>query len=60
MNTSSSQQLFSSGIPSFDLLLGGGIPRRQSVIITGNPGCGKTILCSQLAFLAAHTGLELV
>ncbi|WP_240359524.1 ATPase domain-containing protein [Pyxidicoccus trucidator] len=52
--------LFESGIPSFDTLLGGGIPRRQSVIVTGDPGCGKTLLCSQVAFLAAARGLPVV
>ncbi len=56
----SSQHLFETGIPSFDLLLGGGIPQRQSVIVTGDPGCGKTILCSQVAFHAATRGLPVV
>ncbi|MFY0583484.1 RAD55 family ATPase [Cystobacter fuscus] len=60
MDTSNSQQVFSSGIPSFDLLLGGGIPRRQSIIITGNPGCGKTILCGQMAFHTAARGISVV
>ncbi|MCP3142527.1 ATPase domain-containing protein [Pyxidicoccus xibeiensis] len=52
--------LFETGIPSFDMLLGGGIPRRQAVIVTGDPGCGKTVLCSQVAFLAAARGLPVV
>jgi circadian clock protein KaiC len=52
--------LFETGIQSFDILLGGGIPRRQTVIVAGNPGCGKTILCSQMAFLAAARGLSVV
>jgi circadian clock protein KaiC len=52
--------LLDTGIPSFDTLLGGGIPRRQSVIVTGDPGCGKTVLCSQVAFLAAARGLPVV
>lgn len=56
----SSRPLFQSGIPSFDLLLGGGIPHRQSIIVTGDPGCGKTVLCSQVAFLAAARGLPAV
>ncbi|MDC0707844.1 ATPase domain-containing protein [Stigmatella sp. ncwal1] len=60
MDTSSSQQIFLSGIPSFDVLLGGGIPRRQSLIITGDPGCGKTILCGQVAFRAAARGVPVV
>ncbi|WP_205519788.1 ATPase domain-containing protein [Pyxidicoccus caerfyrddinensis] len=62
MDSSSSRSgpLFETGIPSFDRLLGGGIPRRQSVIVTGDPGCGKTVLCSQVAFLAAARGLPVV
>lgn len=59
-DTRSPQQLFETGIPSFDLLLGGGIPQRQSLIVTGDPGCGKTILCSQVAFHAAARGLPVV
>lgn len=52
--------LFDTGIPSFNALLGGGIPRRQSIIVAGDPGCGKTVLCSQVAFLAAARGLSVV
>lgn len=60
MDSSRMGPLFETGIPSFDTLLGGGIPRRQSVIVTGDPGCGKTVLCSQVAFLAAARGLPVV
>lgn len=58
--SSSKPSLFQSGIPSFDTLLGGGIPARQSFIVTGTPGCGKTVLCSQMAFSAAARGLPVV
>lgn len=54
------RQPFGTGIQSFDTLLGGGIPRRQTIIVAGDPGCGKTILCSQVAFLAAARGLPVV
>lgn len=60
MDSSRMGPLFETRIPSFDTLLGGGIPRRQSVIVTGDPGCGKTVLCSQVAFLAAARGLPVV
>jgi circadian clock protein KaiC len=60
MDSSSRTQCFETGIPSFDRLLGGGIPRRQTLIVAGNPGCGKTILCSQMSFLAAARGLPVV
>ncbi|HUS68949.1 MAG TPA: ATPase domain-containing protein [Kofleriaceae bacterium] len=48
------------GIPSLDVLLGGGIPTRQTVIVTGDPGSGKTILCSQIAFTQAARGHNVV
>ncbi|MFP2911964.1 RAD55 family ATPase [Pyxidicoccus sp. 3LFB2] len=60
MDSSRMGPLFETANPSFDTLLGGGIPRRQSVIVTGDPGCGKTVLCSQVAFLAAARGLPVV
>ncbi|HVV51084.1 MAG TPA: ATPase domain-containing protein [Polyangia bacterium] len=55
-----SQEILSTGLPLLDDLLGGGIPRRQSVIITGDPGSGKTILCSQIAFARAAAGSNVV
>jgi circadian clock protein KaiC len=53
-------KLFETGIPNLDLLLGGGIPRRQTLIVTGSPGGGKTILVNQIAFLAAAKGVPVV
>ena len=53
-------KIFETGIPNLDLLLGGGIPRRQTLIVTGSPGGGKTILVNQIAFLAAAQGLPVV
>ena len=55
-----SEKLFPTGVAGLDTLLGGGIPRRQMVIIAGTPGSGKTILCSQIAFLAAARGVPVV
>lgn len=54
------KRIISTGIPCLDLLLGGGIPGRQSVIVTGDPGTGKTILCSQIAFAHAARGERVV
>jgi circadian clock protein KaiC len=54
------EDIISTGIPTLDHLLGGGIPRRQCVIITGDPGTGKTILCSQIAFARAARGDRVV
>ena len=47
-------------VPGFDQLLGGGIPRQHSIIVTGSPGAGKTILTSQLAFARAAEGERVV
>jgi len=49
-----------TGIPGLDTLLGGGIPLRNTIVVTGEPGSGKTILCSQIGFLAAARGLPVV
>lgn len=36
-----------------------GLPKRQTIVVTGEPGAGKTILCSQIAFsLAVETDVE--
>jgi circadian clock protein KaiC len=55
-----SKPILSTGIASLDRLLGGGIPARQTVIVTGDPGTGKTVLCSQIAFAHAARGSSVV
>lgn len=45
-----------SGVPGLDELLGGGIPAGRVVLVVGEPGAGKTILCSQ--FL--NNGIQLL
>ena len=54
------KKIISTGVPTLDHLLGGGIPQRQAVVVTGNPGTGKTILCSQIAFAHAARGENVV
>ncbi len=49
-----------TGVATLDHLLGGGIPPRQSVVVTGEPGTGKTILCSQISFAHAARGTRVV
>ncbi len=39
-----------TGIPGLDEMLGGGFPQGRVLLVLGEPGAGKTILCSQ--FLA--------
>lgn len=53
-------RVIETGVPSLDHLLGGGIPARQSVVVTGDPGTGKTILCSQITFAHAARGDNVV
>lgn len=36
-----------TGIPGLDELLRGGLPRGRVILLLGEPGAGKTILCSQ-------------
>src|SRR2546425_630843 len=39
-----------SGIEGLDSMLGGGIPEGNIVLVLGDPGTGKTILCSQYLY----------
>ncbi|HEX8701475.1 MAG TPA: ATPase domain-containing protein, partial [Myxococcaceae bacterium] len=57
---SSPRKLLPSGVPGFDVLLGGGLPERQALLITGQPGTGKTVLASQVAFYHAARGTPVV
>ena len=43
-----------SGVPGFDDMLRGGIPRGSLVVLSGSPGSGKTIFCLQFIY----TGLS--
>jgi KaiC/GvpD/RAD55 family RecA-like ATPase len=36
-----------TGVPGLDEILGGGFPQGRVVLVLGEPGAGKTILCSQ-------------
>jgi circadian clock protein KaiC len=36
-----------SGIPGLDEITRGGLPRGRTTLITGGPGCGKTLLATQ-------------
>ena len=39
-----------TGIPGFDEIINGGIPRENLVVISGDPGSGKTILCIEFLY----------
>src|SRR5688500_19329956 len=44
-------QKLPTGIPSFDMIAEGGLPRNRTTLISGTAGSGKTVLAVQ--FLAA-------
>ena len=45
-----------TGITGLDEMLHGGIPERSVVLLSGGPGGGKTILCSQFINYGAGNG----
>ncbi|PIN85315.1 MAG: hypothetical protein COV47_02855 [Candidatus Diapherotrites archaeon CG11_big_fil_rev_8_21_14_0_20_37_9] len=42
-----------SGIPGLDEMMGGGIPKGNLVVISGDPGSGKTLMCWQFLWKGA-------
>ncbi len=45
-----------SGIPGFDDLVNGGIPKRNVVLLSGGPGTGKTIFSQQFLYQGLTLG----
>jgi KaiC domain protein len=45
-----------TGIPGFDEILNGGIPRRNVVLLSGGPGTGKTIMSQQYLWNGLQMG----
>jgi circadian clock protein KaiC len=45
-----------TGIPGFDELIQGGIPEGHLMLISGTPGTGKSIFCSQILYNNALKG----
>jgi circadian clock protein KaiC len=48
-------QRISTGVPGLDSLIEGGIPKGNTAMIAGNPGTGKTILCSHFIYYGLTT-----
>lgn len=49
-------EIIASGSKQLDTLLGGGIARGSSVLLTGAAGTGKSVLCTQYAKAAVERG----
>jgi KaiC/GvpD/RAD55 family RecA-like ATPase len=45
-----------TGAPILDAMIGGGLPRRRSVLVTGGPGTGKSTLAMQFLQAGLATG----
>jgi len=50
-------QVLSTGIDTIDSLLGGGIARGSSTLLSGPSGCGKSSLAAQIVAAAAQRGI---
>ena len=48
--------VLSTGIPGLDAMLGGGLVARRPYVVTGPPGCGKTILGMQFLMEGRRNG----
>jgi circadian clock protein KaiC len=46
----------STGVRGLDVILGGGLPRRDLSLLVGAPGAGKTVLANQICFQRAREG----
>lgn len=53
MSKASPAPMYSAGTAALDLVLGGGLHRGSTVIFTGLPGTGKTVLAQQTIFANA-------
>lgn len=42
-----------TGIPGFDELVAGGLPKESNILLTGIPGTGKTIFALQYLYNGA-------
>jgi circadian clock protein KaiC len=51
---------FPTGVPGFDLVLGGGLFAGDAYLVVGDPGTGKTTLGNQIAFAHAAEGHQVL
>ncbi len=52
--------MLATGVPNLDLILGGGVPIGDVLLVTGPAGTGKTTLSLQMAFHAASQGRKVL
>lgn len=45
-----------TGVPGFDELIEGGLPKGSVILISGSPGTGKTIFCLETLFRGCEAG----
>ncbi|MDQ1393971.1 MAG: circadian clock protein KaiC [Acidimicrobiaceae bacterium] len=45
-----------TGISGLDLVTSGGLPRGRNTLVTGGPGCGKTLLATEFLIRGAEMG----
>ncbi|MEM3400063.1 MAG: ATPase domain-containing protein [Candidatus Micrarchaeia archaeon] len=45
-----------TGVEGLDDILGGGFPKKRSIIVAGGPGTGKTLFCMQFLYAGAKAG----
>jgi circadian clock protein KaiC len=45
-----------TGISGLDVVTGGGLPRGRTTLVTGGPGCGKTLLSTEFLVRGAEAG----
>ncbi|VVB65453.1 Circadian clock protein kinase KaiC [Candidatus Gugararchaeum adminiculabundum] len=48
--------LVKTGVPGLDELMDGGIPEGSTVLVSGSPGCGKSIMGLQYVYAGIATG----
>lgn len=58
MNEQMNIERLSTGVNELDMLVDGGYPKERSVLITGGPGVGKTIIAMQFIDSACKRGLK--
>jgi len=49
-----------TGVPGLDELFEKGIPAQKAVLLEGSPGCGKTIICLQMAHNLCSQGKKVL